>query len=77
MMHLTEREIKVVYLLASGNKNDQIGKELSISAHTVKAHLESIYNKFGVNNRVQAAIKAVQTGIIDINSIELNKFAKK
>lgn len=70
-MNLTERESKVIYLLAHGKKNDEIGKELNISAHTVKAHLESIYEKLEVGNRVQAVIRAVQLNIIDIENIEL------
>lgn len=65
---LTERELNVLEYLAKGLKNDQISDKLHISVHTTKAHLESIYEKFGVTNRVQAAIKAVALGIIDIKS---------
>ena len=57
-MFLTERERNVLYYLVQGYKNNEIGDELNISVHTVKAHLEAIYDKLGVNNRVQAAIKA-------------------
>lgn len=65
-IYLTEREKNVLYYLALGLKNDGIAKNLHISVHTVKAHLEAIYEKMGVENRVQAAIKAVAVGLIDI-----------
>ena len=64
---LTEREKGIVLLLAEGDTNKEIAEKLHISVHTVKAHLEAIYDKFGVSNRVQASIKAVVLGLIDIN----------
>ena len=64
---LTEREKGIVLLLAGGDTNKEIAEKLHISVHTVKAHLEAIYDKFGVSNRVQASIKAVVLGLIDIN----------
>ncbi len=67
MVNLTEREQEVVIHLAKGLKNEDIADLLHISTHTVKAHLEAIYEKFGVSNRVQAAMKAVVLGLIDIN----------
>jgi DNA-binding CsgD family transcriptional regulator len=42
---------------------------LHISVHTVKAHLEAIYDKLGVSNRVQAAIKAVKLELINIKKL--------
>jgi DNA-binding NarL/FixJ family response regulator len=65
-MFLTEREHNVLYCLAKGYKNNEIGNKLNISVHTVKAHLETIYDKFGVTNRVQAVIKAIQLKCIDV-----------
>lgn len=59
---LTEREKNVLILLAKGLKNEAISLELHISVHTTKAHLEMIYEKLGVKNRVQAAIRAVELG---------------
>ena len=64
---LTEREFNVISLVVKGLTNSQIADRLHISVHTVKAHLEAIYDKFGVTNRVQAAIKAIVLGLIDIN----------
>ena len=65
--HLTERENNVLLNLSQGLTNVEIAKKLHISVHTVKAHLEAIYDKLGVANRVQAAMKAVVLGLIDLN----------
>lgn len=69
MQTLTERENFVLYLLCKGLKNEEIADELSISVHTVKAHLESIYEKLNVTNRVQASIKSIKLGLIDIERV--------
>lgn len=65
---LTERELKVLINLTNGLTNTEIANKLYISVHTVKAHLEVIYEKLKVNNRVQAAIKAVALGFVDVKS---------
>ena len=66
---LTERERNVVNYLAQGLNNDEISELLNISIHTTKAHLESIYEKLDVHNRVQAVIKAIQLGVVKVNSL--------
>lgn len=66
---LTEREFNVISLVTKGMTNNEIADNLHISVHTVKAHLEAIYEKFEVTNRVQAVIKAVLLGLIDLNSL--------
>ena len=66
---LTQREKDVLNLLVKGYSNSRIAKELVISVHTVKAHIESIYRKFGVHNKVQAAIYTVYHKIIDVEII--------
>jgi len=63
---LTEREKNILYLLVEGFTNKEIAEKLFISVHTVKAHLEAIYEKLGVNNRVQTVIKAVKLGLVEI-----------
>ena len=68
-INLTERELNVLISLANGLTNIEIANKLYISVHTVKAHLEAIYEKLEVNNRVQAAVKAVALGFIDIKSL--------
>ncbi len=66
---LTEREQNVLFYVSQGLINSEIAEKLHISVHTVKAHLEAIYDKFGVKNRVQAVVKAVVLGLIDINCL--------
>jgi len=66
---LTEREMSVLEYLTLGMKNEEISDRLHISVHTTKAHLEAIYEKLGVVNRVQAAIKAVKMGLVELESI--------
>jgi len=61
---LTARELDVIRLIAQGADNATIGRELSISGHTVKQHVTSIFGKLGVQNRVQAAVRAVRTGLV-------------
>lgn len=67
--NLTEREKNVLFLLASGLKNEEISANLHISVHTTKAHLEMIYEKLEVKNRVQAAIKAIILGEVDLKEL--------
>ena len=50
--------------LVSGKSNTEIAKELIVSVHTAKAHVCSILQKMCVNDRVQAAVKAVREGIV-------------
>ena len=61
---LTEREIEVLRLLAGGKENSQIATELFISPKTVKNHISSILAKLQLENRIQAAVHAVRTGIV-------------
>ncbi len=56
---LTDREIEVLELLKEGLHNYQIAEKLSVTCFTIKKHLESIYPKLGVYNRVQASVKYV------------------
>jgi DNA-binding NarL/FixJ family response regulator len=64
VLDLTERELEVLELLARGIDNQQIGRTLFLSEHTVKNHVSSILVKLGVENRLQAAVRAVKTRIV-------------
>jgi len=61
---LTEREFEVLKHLVAGKSNTEIANELIVSVHTAKAHVCSILQKMCVNDRVQAAVKAVKEGIV-------------
>lgn len=61
---LTEREYEVLKHLVDGKSNTEIAKELIVSVHTAKAHVCSILQKMCVNDRVQAAVKAVKEGLV-------------
>jgi DNA-binding NarL/FixJ family response regulator len=65
---LTPRELEVLELLARGWDNRRIADGLYISRATVKRHISSILRKLGVDNRVQAAVRAVQEGILVVRS---------
>jgi DNA-binding NarL/FixJ family response regulator len=55
---LSKREVQVLRLVASGLANKQIGRKLSISERTVKAHLTNIFSRIGATDRMQAAFWA-------------------
>jgi DNA-binding CsgD family transcriptional regulator len=59
---LTPREREVFALLPYGHSNAELGKLLEIAPGTVKIHVERVFNKLGVKDRTQAAVKAVELG---------------
>jgi DNA-binding NarL/FixJ family response regulator len=61
---LTERELIVLRLVASGDSNSKIAEELSVSVNTVKGHLKNILSKLQLENRTQAATFAVKSGLV-------------
>jgi DNA-binding NarL/FixJ family response regulator len=61
---LTERELFVLRLVASGASNQEIAQKLSISVNTVKSHLKNILEKLQLENRTQAATYALKHGLI-------------
>lgn len=63
---LSDREIGVLRLVASGEANKQIAWTLSISEDTVKAHMKSIFSKLGVADRTHAVTVAARRGIIEL-----------
>lgn len=60
---LTPREVVILRLIAQGESNKAIARQLSISEHTVRAHARSIMQKLEVANRVQAAAVALRSGL--------------
>lgn len=62
--NLTQQEKRVLILLSSGLSNQQIAKKLDLSVNTIKVHVCSILQKMNVEDRTQAAIKAIRENLI-------------
>ncbi len=63
---LTRRELEILALLGEGLSNKAIARQLGISAHTVKFHLEAVFDKLGVASRAEAVAKGLRGGIIEM-----------
>ncbi|MCK5176443.1 MAG: response regulator transcription factor [Candidatus Aenigmarchaeota archaeon] len=62
--NLTEREYEVLKLVVDGKSNNEIAGDLKISEHTAKAHVCNIIQKLVVDDRTQAAVKAIKEGLV-------------
>lgn len=62
--NLTEREYEVLKLVVDGKSNNEIAQSLTISEHTAKAHVCNIIQKMLVDDRTQAAVKALKEGLV-------------
>ena len=62
---ITPRETEVLKLLAQGRTNPQIAQDLAVSRGTVKIHVQNIIAKLGVSDRTQAAVRAIELGIVE------------
>jgi len=67
MNPLSPREEEVVRCVALGLRNAEVAKKLSISEQTVKVHLNAIFRKLGVRDRVQLVLYASQAGLVSRN----------
>ncbi|HBL29612.1 MAG TPA: helix-turn-helix transcriptional regulator [Acidobacteria bacterium] len=61
---LTRREQEILGLIAEGLSNREIAERLFVSENTVKTHSSRLFDKLGVNRRVQAVVKARELGLI-------------
>ncbi len=61
---LSTREYEILTLIVEGHSNPEIANILYLSQSTVKSHVRAILHKLGVNHRLQAAVLALQTGLI-------------
>lgn len=61
---LTQRELEILKMVSAGATNADIAEKLFVKEVTIKTHLNSIYKKLNVENRVQAVLLAIETDII-------------
>jgi two-component system NarL family response regulator len=61
---LSDREIDVLKLIVEGKSNQEIAKDLYLSTNTIKTHVRGIMNKLSVDDRVQAAVIALRSGLV-------------
>lgn len=61
---LTERELEVLTLIVEGCSNAEIAQQLYITVGTVKTHVRNILNKLCADDRTQAAVRALRTGLV-------------
>lgn len=67
MSPLSAREEEVVRHVALGLRNAEVGKRLFISEQTVKTHLNNVFQKLGIQDRVELTVYAIRTGIIGVH----------
>lgn len=68
---VTEQHVKIIRLAAAGKTNASIGRDLGISAHTVKSHLRTIYRRLGVVDRGSLVMVAIRREIISVEDYPL------
>lgn len=62
---LSEREMEVLRLIVEGLTNQGIADRLCLSVETIKTHVRHVMEKLGVSDRTQAAVKAIQVGLVE------------
>ena len=63
---LTDRELEILQIIAKGLSNNEAAKVVGLSKATIRTHLEHIYEKLDVTNRVEAVTEGIRQGIINL-----------
>lgn len=72
MKNLTKRQKQVLILVGKGLSNQEIAKVLSITNHTVKAHLSILYELANCSSRVELIVKALRANLITLDDLAPN-----
>lgn len=72
-LELTDREVEITKLAASGRTNPEIAAELELSVATVKRHLANVMLKWNVQNRTRVAIEAIRRGVVSQDELGLRR----
>ncbi len=76
-LNLTGRETEILRLVAAGMGNKEMANALFISENTVKKHISTIFQKLQVCNRQQAAVRAIDIGIVPKDSNQIRKIKSR
>ncbi len=68
---LSEREVEVLRLLTQGKTDQEIAKQLVLTDVTIRTHVSRILAKLGLDNRVQAALYAIRSGMVSLEDMEI------
>lgn len=71
---LTEREMEILKMVASGMLYKNIARKISVQETTVRAHVSNILSKLNLSNRSQLVIYAVKNGLVDAETLEMDAF---
>lgn len=66
----SKRELEILYLVAKGHTNNEIGERLHISSRTVQGHLSKTFSKLDVNTRTEAVTKAASLKLLDLENLD-------
>jgi DNA-binding CsgD family transcriptional regulator len=66
-VQISERELEILRLVATGATNQQIAQQLNISINTVKVHLRNIFGKIGAASRTEATVYAIRSGLVMVS----------
>lgn len=67
-LHLSARDLQIMNMLVRAKKEEEMAKELSISSRTLRRYMDDLYDRLGVDCRVEAIVKAVQLNIVEVGT---------